>query len=179
MDNPIRSLRMSVGLTQGDLIRFSGMNRMVVLRTEQGLYNAPSRKITDVLTQFIPTLTHDDILEMYVASQNFTRSSQGWWVKKIDIGTFPRAVAGTSQSIHPFIYFRNSAPSVFRSRMGFCKAFCVRPDSMRLFESGEQIVPPDALMVGLRLAGMSPAGLAWVGSSALEWAQGKEGVAGG
>lgn len=177
MDNPIRSLRISVGLTQGDLIRFSGMNRMVVLRTEQGLYNAPSKKITDVLTQFNPGLSHEDICEMYVASQNFTRSSQGWWVKKLDVGLFPGAVAGTSKNIHPFISFRNSSPSVFRSRMGFCKAFCIRPDSLRLFESGEQIPPPEALMVGLRLAGLSPVGLAWVRDSAVSWAQGKEGVA--
>lgn len=173
MDNPIKALRVSLGLSQGDLIRFSGLNRMVVLRTEQGLYSAPSKSITQPLIDLSGnSFSHEDIVGLYKSSQTFTRQSQSWWVKKLRVP--PVAPLG---NIHPFITFRQSpvVPSMFRTRMGYCKAFCLHPNSMRLFETGEQIVPPEALIVGLREASFSPEGLAWVRDSALLWARANEG----
>ena len=173
MDNPIRAMRINLGLSQGDLIRFSGLNRMVVLRTEQGLYSSPSRQITKPLIDLAGgNLIHEDIVGLYKSSQTFTRQSQSWWIKKI-VDPLPVAEG----IIHPFVLLRSHAPvpHMYQSRMGFCKAFCLHPNSMRLFETGEQISPPESLIVGLSTAGLSPVALAWITESALRWAQANEG----
>ena len=174
MDNPIKALRISLGLSQGDLIRFSGLNRMVVLRTEQGLYSSPSKSITQPLIDLSGnTLSHEDIVGLYKSSQTFTRQSQNWWVRRLETPPVAKPLGG----IHPFISFRGGpvVPSMFRTRMGFCKAFCLHPNSMRLFEVGEQIIPPESLIVGLREAGFSPESLACLRDSALLWARANEG----
>lgn len=175
MDNPIKAIRTSLGLSQGDLIRFSGLNRMVVLRTEQGLYSSPSKSLTQPLIDLSGnSMSHDDIVGLYKSSQTFTRQSQNWWVKKLNKG-FSEGVPPVAEpfKVHPFIEFRQSknVPTMFHSRMGFCKAFCLHPNSMRLFEMSVQIIPPESLIVGLKDAGMSAEGLAWVRDSALLWAQ--------
>lgn len=172
MDNPIKAIRLSLGLSQGDLIRYSGLNRMVVLRTEQGLYSSPSAQITSPLIELSGAeITHEELVGLYKSSQRFTRQSQNWWVGGIP----PVAELNhlTGEKVHPFVALRESkfTPSMFRSRMGFCKAFCLHPNSMRLFEHGEQITLPESLSVGLTDAGMSPGEVVRWQDTVLLWAQ--------
>ncbi len=176
MDNPIRSLRISLGLTQGDLVKLSTLSRMVVLRTEQGLYKSPSPLITSPLIELAgnpETLTHESLVEAYKASQKYQCENQQYWVKKLP--TSPKRLWGNPDDSHPIVYFRGRwAPPVAKSRMGFCKAFCLHPNSMRLFESGEQLTVPSSLLVGLSLAGLTAAALDTLASTVLLWARAQE-----
>ena len=183
MDNPIKAIRLSLKLSQGDLIRFSGLSRLVVLRTEQGLYSSPSRQITTPLIDLTGgAITHEQIRDLYHAYQKYQRGSQAYWIANVVAlgngikvtSTLP-AVADPLSTLHPFIYLRKRyAPVEFQSRLGFCRAFCLHPNSIRLFESGEQLTLPSSLVVGLTEAKMPRSVLDTYEHSVLVWARARE-----
>ena len=156
MDNPIKELRLSVGLSQSRLVELSGLSKLVVVRTEQGLYASPSQSLVRPLVLLNPDYTSAQVLREYLKFQEYTRASQVYWVNRV---TPALLVGSLSKTLSPVASLRSLAPLVSQSRMGFCKSLCLHPNSIRLLENGSQGTLPSALVVGLKLAKFPPESL--------------------
>jgi hypothetical protein len=139
-ENPVRSSRRRLGLTQLDLASACNVSRQTVLRTEQGVYTSLPPSLGEWLVSDVP-----GIYTAYHAWQRAKRRNS--YGRLVEPYTF-------DLSDNPFRRWRHD--SGLASRMGVCKDFCLHPAVVTKFENTlEHLTVPDIILDSLRDAGYS------------------------
>lgn len=159
VENPIRIIRKSLGLTQLRLASLANVSRMVVLRTEQGMYaSIPEKLLTQLSKAAGFPVPRSDIQPTYERWQREQRMLQEWVNNDFSTDlSGPRA----------FIKWRSTVAPI-SSAMGFCRLLCIHPNSLRSLESGSSRTFPSQISSALTIAGIEPDRLEWLHSLAPE-----------
>ena len=154
-ENPIRIIRRQLNLTQVNLAARAKVSRMVVLRTEQGMYaSIPDKLLTQLSTVAGFAVPRRDIQPVYEIWQRDQRMLQSEWVNN------PFTVEGTGR--RAFINWRRAVSPVGDSAMGFCRLLCIHPNSLRALESGSSRSFPSQISQALIIAGIDQEKLDWL-----------------
>lgn len=151
-DNPFKSLRISLGLSQKEIADQIGITSQVVLRNEQGLYTTPNVQIMTVLlreahSRGIIKHTYHSLTEAYDTWVKDVRHTNGYiFNRPITFKLGHRPVA------HPFRIWRESFGF---SRIGFCKLLALHPSIVQSYEEGRTGPLPDVIRAALIDAGCS------------------------
>lgn len=153
-ENPVRIVRRQLNLTQVNLATRAKVSRMVVLRTEQGMYaSIPDKLLTQLSTVAGFPVPRRDIQPIYEIWQREQRMLQEWVNE-------PFQVNGSGR--RAFINWRRAVSPVGDSAMGFCRLLCVHPNSLRALESGSSKSFPSQISQALIMAGIDQEKLDWL-----------------
>jgi len=153
-ENPVRIVRRQLNLTQVSLATRARVSRMVVLRTEQGMYaSIPDKLLTQLSTVAGFAVPRRDIQPLYEIWQRDQRLLQEWVN-----GDF--TPTGTGR--RAFINWRKAVSPLGDSAMGFCRLLCVHPNSLRALETGSSRSFPSQISQALIIAGIEPDRLDWL-----------------
>lgn len=148
-ENPLRSLRTSHGLTQHYIAEKAGVSALAVLRYEQGLYDSPSPKLIDALSEYYP-LGRQDLIDAY----------QAWRIMKQEdsrdcFKPWPQVLIGNE---HPFATFRKviTQRAVGKSsKMSFCVLLAIHPATLYSYEHSRLTHIPSVIKSALHNAGVT------------------------
>lgn len=140
--NPVKQCRELLGYSQEELSYQSGINRQVIVRSEQGLYVTIPPRLAAYLsarTGLNINSLHDD----YIAWVDENRRNA--------FGKLSSRLPEFSTETHPFIAWREDFTL---SRIEFAKLFCVHLSTLGRFETDlRQASVPDQLVEALLMAG--------------------------
>ena len=149
IDNPLKTLRQRVELTQAELAGQAGVTRQVVVLAEQGLYHRPPAKVLEALTASCLRAGIDCggvkssglITANYLVWVDQKRSSNSHLFSEIDT----RLAKGNK-----FKYIKGH----FKSNLDFCRALVYQPSLIREFEKKHTGVA--GVYAALRAVGIDP-----------------------
>jgi DNA-binding XRE family transcriptional regulator len=129
-ENPLKTLRCRLGLTQQEVADQAGVTRQVVVLSEQGLYHRPPARVLEALTAACLRAGIDCggvkssglITANYLVWVDQKRSSNKHLFSKIDLRL--------CDSEDKFAYIKRH----FSSNMEFCRALVYQPSLIREFE---------------------------------------------
>lgn len=130
IENPLKTLRQRVGLTQAEVAAQAGVTRQVVVLAEQGLYHRPPAKVVAALTAACLRAGIDVggvrssglITANYLVWVDAKRSSNSFRFQDIDLRL--------CKSSDKFAYIKGH----FKSNLDFCRALVYQPSLVREFE---------------------------------------------
>lgn len=147
--NPLREIRLSVGLTLDQLAYRAEVSRLLIIRNEQAVYADPSPRLLDALMEFeIEDLDDEQVVRsLYHSFQIETRRAN---FGKLRVVQSFQTIQG-----HPFVSWRLA--SGVRARIAVSKFFCVHPALIHKFETTPHLCvsPPGELMIALEQSGYS------------------------
>jgi DNA-binding XRE family transcriptional regulator len=146
-ENPLKSVRLSLGWSQLALAEHIGVSRQTVMRTEQGLYERPPVGLLTSLAPYVGGSLENGVKVLE------TRYSDWVSAKRRSSDLNLRMTANLGQSLHPLVTIRNRNKL---SQIGLCKALCLNPGPIHKYELGQQSMPYQ-LEAALLEAGHSPA----------------------
>lgn len=135
-ENPLKRERLLRSLTLEALALKTGVSRMTIIRTEQGLYNVPSDRLLTFLSP-----------DSAVRRTGLQAEYQVWRKgrREASYGVLPDAGGFNAIEAHPFVAWRESAAL---NQNQVAKAFCIHRATLYKFESQPHLlndVPEDIL----------------------------------
>lgn len=127
IENPLKSLRERLRLTQAEVATKAQVTRQVVVLTEQGLYNRPPAKVLAALSR--ASLSDDYkqealLLASYIAWVNEKRFSNQHFFSKVDLSI--------AKPGHRFSTLKNQVSGT--NNLAFCRCLVYQPSLIREFE---------------------------------------------
>jgi transcriptional regulator with XRE-family HTH domain len=153
IENPLKTLRQRVGMTQAELAAQAGVTRQVVLLSEQGLLHRPSAKVLQALTA---ACLRAGIDVGGVNSSGLITANYLVWVDQKRVSNshlFSHVDLRLCKSHDKFAYVK----SHFDSNMAFCRALVYQPSLVREFEKKKTGIA--GIYAALRAVGVDPSGL--------------------
>lgn len=149
--NPLREIRLSVGLTLDQLAYRAEVSRLLIIRSEQAVYADPSPRLLETLLAFEVDGLDDEfvVLARYHEFQTETRKENYGKLRTVD--TFK----WYNPTVHPFVFWRMD--SGVTAQIAISKYFCVHPALIHKFEKTPHlcVTPPGELMTALGQSGYS------------------------
>lgn len=151
IENPLKTLRQRVGLTQQEVATQAGVTRQVVVLAEQGLYHRPPARVLQTLTAAClragidvgGTKSSGLITANYLVWVDQKRTCNSHLFQNIDLRLAP---VGRDK----FDYIKKQ----FASNMEFCRALVYQPSLVREFEKKRTGVA--GIYAALRAVGIDP-----------------------
>ena len=143
-ESPVKRIRRSLNITQVALADKARVSRMVVIRTEQGMYSTIPDKLLVELSKIAGyAIPRRDIQPIYEAWQRDQRMLQDW--------------VNEPFVAKPNAKFRDWRVAVtpISSAMGFCRLLCIHPNALRGLENGVSQSFPTQIAAALQHAGIS------------------------
>lgn len=152
--NPIKRIRKEHKITQVQLASASDIERLTIIRTEQGLYEHIPGAIEKGLSDLVPSLDLRLVRVQYAQFQRHTRALHG--PLSVDRLRFDRVVDGDA---HVLTRLREASNW---TQIGLCKKLCVNAGLIHKWESGKQRLAPRQLLDAMRDAGYSESEILWL-----------------
>lgn len=148
--NPLREIRLSLGLSLDRLAREARVSRQLIIRAEQAVYSDPPPRLLKTLL-WLDVDEYSDaesVIAQYHAFQVQTRKlNYGALIPNFNFKNL------VPPGQHPFVVWR--VRSGVKARIGPAKFFCVHPALLHKFEVQPHLVvtPPSELMLALAQSG--------------------------
>jgi transcriptional regulator with XRE-family HTH domain len=161
--NPVKRLRKEHKITQQQLADAGDLQRLTVLRTEQGLYEEIPGAVMDGLARLVPSLDRGLVARDYSAFQRHMRALYGpLSVNRLRFDLVRAAIIKG----HPLVELREKSGW---TQIGLCKNLCVNAGLIHKWESGKQKEVPRQLLDALRDAGYSESDILWLERAGNKW----------
>lgn len=121
--NPIKSIRVQLNLTLAELALAAGIDRLIIVRTEQGCFNEIPPKLLHYL------LRRTNYPEHYLASNYRTWVAEN---RRRNYGKLSSRLPIFSESKHPFKSWREASDL---GKLEVCRLYCVHPSTLGRFEN--------------------------------------------
>lgn len=153
--NPVKRLRKEHNITQQQLADAGDLQRLTVLRTEQGLYEEIPGAVMDGLARLVPSLDKGLVAREYAAFQRHQRALYG----PLSVNRLRFDAVRPQDNRHALVRLREASGW---SQIGLCKNLCVNAGLIHKWESGKQKEAPRQLLDALRDAGYSERDILWL-----------------
>lgn len=147
--NPLYWYRLMENISISQLAKDFNVTESTIIRTEQGLYNEIPPNVLRNLAAH--SLSPDTVRRQYARYQTGKRLKSGARYSRRTYGEY-RSLTKKNPEENPLVLFRASFLG-YKSRLAFCKDFCLHPSTVKRVEDGLSQTLPQSILDALGDAG--------------------------